>query len=85
MTSELHERIRRHILENFLFTEDSSALGLEESLIGRGVLDSTGILEVVLFIEEELGVKVHDEDMIPENLDSVNRIAAFVATKRRSA
>jgi len=85
MTLDLHERILRYLLENYLFTEDRNALGVDESLIGRGIVDSTGILEVVLFIEEELGVKVHDEDMIPENLDSVNRIAAFVATKRRSA
>jgi acyl carrier protein len=85
MTSELHERIRRYILENYLFTQDTGALGLDESLIGRGIVDSTGILEIVLFIEEELGVKVRDEEMVPENLDSVNRIAAYVQLKRRAA
>lgn len=85
MTLDLQERIRRYLLENYLFTEDTSALGCDESLIGRGIVDSTGILEVVLFIEEELGVKVRDEEMIPENLDSVNRIAAFVASKRQAA
>lgn len=85
MSSELHERIRRHILENFLFTQDTAALGFDESLIGRGIVDSTGILEIVLFVEEELGVTVKDEEMIPDNLDSVTKIAAFVQSKRRAA
>ncbi|MGH8258558.1 MAG: acyl carrier protein [Steroidobacteraceae bacterium] len=85
MTSELHERIRHYILENYLFTQDVAALGFDESLIGRGIVDSTGILELVLFVEEQLGVKVRDDEMIPENLDSVSRIAAFVESKRLAA
>lgn len=81
MTSDLHERIRHHILDNFLFTQDPSALGFEESLIGRGILDSTGILELVLYVEQQFGVKVRDEEMIPENFDSVGQLAAFVQSK----
>lgn len=85
MTNALHETVRRFILENFLFTDDVSALGLGDSLLGRGIVDSTGMLEVVLFIEEQLGIKVRDEEMIPENLDSVNRIVEFVQSRRRAA
>lgn len=85
MSESLHERIRGFILENFLFTEDTSAIAFDDSLLDRGVVDSTGMLEIIMFIEEQLGVKVADEEMIPENLDSVNNIARFVECKRKAA
>jgi acyl carrier protein len=85
MSDALHEQIRNYILENYLFTKDPSALGLDDSLLERGIVDSTGMLEVIFFVEEHLGVKINDEEMIPENLDSVNRIAAFVQLKRKAA
>lgn len=85
MADALHDQIRTFILENYLFTNDASALGLDDSLLGRGIVDSTGMLEIIFFIEEQLGVKVKDEEMIPDNLDSVSRIAAFVSSKRRAA
>jgi acyl carrier protein len=62
-----------------------NALALDDSLLGRGIVDSTGMLEIIMFIEEQLGVIVKDEDMIPENLDSVSRIAAFVESRRKVA
>jgi acyl carrier protein len=73
------------ILENYLFTSDASVLGLDDSLLGRGIVDSTGMLEIIMFIEEQLGVTVKDEEMVPENLDSVSRIATFVESKRKVA
>ncbi|MDH5618313.1 MAG: acyl carrier protein [Gammaproteobacteria bacterium] len=82
MASELQTQVRAFILENYLFTDDESALGPDESLLDRGIVDSTGMLEIIMFIEDELGVQVADEEMIPENLDSVNRIAAFVSRKK---
>ena len=85
MSETMHETIRGFILENYLFTDDTSQLGLDDSLLGRGIVDSTGMLEIIMFIEEQLGVKVADEDMVPENLDSVNRIAAYVASRREAA
>jgi acyl carrier protein len=85
MSETLHDAIRQFILENYLFTDDATQLALEDSLLGRGIVDSTGMLEIIMFIEEQLGVKVRDEDMVPENLDSVNRIAAYVASRRKAA
>lgn len=85
MSDSLRDRIQKFILENYLFTSDRSALGLDDSLLGRGIVDSTGMLEIIMFIEEQLGVTVKDEDMIPENLDSVGRIAAFVESRRKVA
>jgi acyl carrier protein len=85
MADSLHDQIRDFILENYLFTTDTSALGADDSLLGRGIVDSTGMLEIIFFIEEQLGVKVRDEEMIPDNLDSVNKIANFVQSRRQAA
>lgn len=81
MTKTVHEAVRGFILENYLFTDDQSQLAPDDSLLGRGIVDSTGMLEIILFLEEHFGVKVADADMVPENLDSVNRIAAYVASR----
>jgi len=85
MSDSLRDRIQKFILENYLFTSDTGALGLDDSLLGRGIVDSTGMLEIIMFIEEQLGVMVKDGEMIPENLDSVSRIAAFIESKRKVA
>jgi len=75
-------KIKNYILENYLFTDDQNALQDGDSFLQQGIIDSTGILEVVFFLEEEFGVKVEDEEMIPENLDSVNNLVAFVERKK---
>ena len=51
MSDSLRDRIQRFILENYLFTSDTGALGLDDSLLGRGIVDSTGMLEIIMFIE----------------------------------
>ena len=76
-------KIKNYILENYLFTDDQSALKDGDSFLQEGIIDSTGILEVVFFLEEEFGVKVEDEEMVPENLDSVNNLVAFVERKTK--
>ncbi len=75
------KKLRTFILENYLFTEDESELDNTDSFLESGIIDSTGILEVITFIQDELEIAVEDDDMIPENLDSVNNILAFVAKK----
>ena len=75
-------QVRQYILENFLFSTDTSLLGLDDSFLARGLIDSTGMLEVLLFLEESFGIKVADHQMVPDNLDSVNRIAAFIERKQ---
>lgn len=78
----IENTIRSYVLENYLFTNDQSALNSSDSFLEKGVLDSTGILEVINFLEDEFGIKVEDEEMVPENLDSVNNIVAFIERKR---
>ena len=75
-------QVRQYILENFLFSTDTSLLGLDDPFLARGLIDSTGMLEVLLFLEESFGIKVADHEMVPDNLDSVNRIAAFIERKQ---
>jgi len=81
MSSE--ENIREFILENYLFTDDQSELNNDDSFLDQGILDSTGILEIIFFIEDEFGVKIKDDEMIPDNLDSVNKIIAFIDRKQQ--
>jgi acyl carrier protein len=80
----IEQTIRNYILENYLFTDDQSALSSSDSFMEKGIIDSTGILEVIFFLEDELGVKVEDHEMIPENLDSVDNIVTFVNSKKDS-
>ncbi|MGA9855667.1 MAG: acyl carrier protein [Gammaproteobacteria bacterium] len=78
----LHAELRQFILENYLLTRDESALDDSDSLTARGILDSTGALELALHLEERYGVTVQDEELHPDNLDSIERIAAFIERKR---
>lgn len=61
-----------------MFTDDESALNDGESLLTKGVIDSVGALEITQFIEETFNIKVKEDEMLPENLDSVDNIVAFV-------
>ena len=79
---DIAEQIRCFILENYLFSDDDSALGSDDSFLETGILDSTGMMELIYFLEEEYQVTVQDEEMIPENLDSVARVVAYVQRKR---
>jgi len=82
MNDALRLSIRSFLLENYLFTTNTAAIDWDDSLLGRGIVDSTGMLEVILFMEEQLGIKIKDEEMLPENLDSINKIARFVESHR---
>ena len=84
MSEAIRDKVRDFILENYLFTKDTSALGLDDSLLERGVVDSSGMMEIIFFIEEKLGVAMRDDEMTPDNLDSVNKITTFVQGKLQS-
>ncbi len=72
--------IRNFVITTFLFGE-AGDLQDDTSFMGGGIIDSTGILELVMFIEETYAIKVQPEEMLPENFDNVNRVAAFIARK----
>jgi acyl carrier protein len=77
--------IKQFIAKNFLFSDDASVVKDDQSLMSSGTLDSTGILELIMFVETQFKVKVADDEMLPENFDSVNAIADYVARKQRAA
>jgi acyl carrier protein len=73
--------IRAFVVENFLFGDDSGLTG-STSFRDEGIVDSTGVLELVAFIESEFGIKVEGDEYVPDNLDSIDKVAAFVARKK---
>lgn len=77
---DIADNVRQFIASNF-YIGKSLSLKSETSLMDSGVVDSTGVLEIILFIEERFGIQVNDSEMLPENLDSIGRIAEFVARK----
>jgi len=85
MANDLKQQIRDFIETSFLFREGRDQLSDDASLLDAGLIDSTGILELVSFIEGTFGVVVEDADIVPENLDSVSRIAAYVESKHVDA
>ena len=78
---QVRQTIKNYILESVLYGAGENELNYDESFLEKGVIDSTGILEIVSFIEEEFNISVYDEEMIPENLDSVNNLAKYVNGK----
>ena len=78
------QAIRKFVVDNYLFGEEGK-LGNEDSFIETGIIDSTGILELVRFLESTYGIKVADEDLTPDNLDSVNKVVSFIHAKKSAS
>jgi len=77
---KIKTKIRSFVVENFLFGDDNGLKG-DTSFLDEGIIDSTGVLELVTYLEEEFEIEVEDEELIPENLDSINNIAAYLEGK----
>jgi len=80
---EIIKTIRKFLIENFLFEEDENVRN-ETSFLENGILDSTGVLELIAFLEETYGIEVEDEEVIPENLDSIANVAQYILKKQGS-
>ena len=78
--SEIKGKVREFIVENFLFGKDDGLVD-DASFLDEGIIDSTGILELVNFLEEEFSISVEDDELVPENLDSINNVVAFLGKK----
>ena len=78
--NEMKDKIRTFIVENFLFGK-ANGLGDDSSFLDEGIIDSTGILELVSFLEEQYDIRVEDEELVPENLDSINNVVAYLESK----
>ncbi len=80
LNEEIARAVREFVIKNFLF-EDDGSLSLETSFLDNGIIDSTGVLELISFLEGTYGIKIEDHEIVPENLDSLLGIAAFVERK----
>ena len=79
---EIEKTVRAYIVDNFLFgNEEAAPASSEASFLEMKLIDSTGVLELVVFLENEYGITIEDTELIPENLDSLRKIAIFVANK----
>lgn len=74
--------IRAYVLEDFVFTDDGHRLREDASFLEKGMVDSTGVLELVIFVEERFGFAVEDEGILPENFDPVAQLAGYVRRKK---
>lgn len=78
---DTREQVRAFIAERFLF-DASAPIDPSASLIKGGILDSTGAMELVMFLEETFGIHLADHELVPENLDGINRVVALIQRKR---
>jgi acyl carrier protein len=82
VTEPIREALRQYVLENCLFTDDGSRLDDKASFLETGLLDSTGILEIIMFVEDTFDIKVLDDEMLPDNLDGIDLLVAYVQRKQ---
>jgi acyl carrier protein len=81
MQDNIETMVREFIVDNFLFREDRDVLSDTESLLDGGLMDSTGVLELVAFLESDIGIEINDADIVPDNFDSLRNIADFAKSK----
>jgi len=80
----IEEKLRTFIQNNFLLGDKNRAIKKDESFLQSGIIDSTGVLELVNFIEETYKIKVEDEELVPENLDSIQNLIAYIQKKQQA-
>jgi acyl carrier protein len=84
MQQDVGAEVRKFIGDNSLYREGVEGIDDGASFLEAGIIDSTGVLELVFFLESTYGIRVADEDMLPENLDSVRAVTAYVQRKLES-
>jgi acyl carrier protein len=80
----MQTEIRQFVVENFLFGQNDKQVSDTQSFLESGIIDSTGVLELIAFLESKYGISIADEELVPANLDSVDRVANFVGTKLKA-
>ena len=79
---EVTSRVRAYITENFLYMRPNFTIGDDDSLLGNGIIDSMGVIEVITFIQQEFEITIDDEDITEENLGTLAAIARYVVQKK---
>jgi acyl carrier protein len=81
MHHDISGQLRRFIGENFMFQDEVESLAEDSSFLEAGIIDSTGVLELVCYLENTFAIEVADDEMLPQNLDSIRAISSYVARK----
>jgi acyl carrier protein len=79
---DIKATLRNYIAENILFSGKKFPYGDDVSFLENGIVDSMNIMEIVIYVEEHFGIQIDDEDILPENFDSISRLANFVMRKK---
>lgn len=77
----VNQIVRAFVVDNFLFGQADGGLSDDTSFLESGIIDSTGVLELISFLERQFGIRVNDEEIVPDNLDSISRLTGFVERK----
>ena len=80
---QIREELKQFVIDNFLFGRDGN-LKDDDSFLEKGIIDSTGLLELIAFLEQRFGVEFQDGDLVPENLDSIQRVVRSVHERQRA-
>lgn len=80
----IEEMLREYIADNILFSNNGYPFADSDSFLENGILDSTNILQLVMFVEEEFGITTEDNEIIPENFDSISKLSRFTRNKMDS-
>lgn len=80
----LEQEVRTYIAENFVLASDAASLRGDASLTRGGIVDSVGIVELIHFLETHFGIEIADEELVPENIDTIDNIVRYVGAKRTS-
>lgn len=80
----VEEMLRKYIADNIMFAKEGYPYADDASFLENGILDSTNILELVMFVEEEFGITTEDNEIVPEHFDSVRKLSLFVRNKMNS-
>lgn len=81
MQNDVTSEIREFVVDNFLFREDMDSVSDSESLLENGLMDSTGVLELVAFLESDIGIDIQDDEIVPDNFDSIEKISRYANAK----
>jgi acyl carrier protein len=84
MVENVVSEIRAFIVANFLFGQEGKGFTEDESFLETGIIDSTGLLELVAFVEQQYGISIADRELLPENLDSLKNLSRFIVRKRET-
>lgn len=82
---DIETQIRKFLLSNFILGEQLEELQGDDSFLEKGIIDSTGVLELIFFAEDQFGIQVDDHEVVPENFDSINRFAQYLNRKLASS